>query len=206
MSAVVEGSPQPLGGPQVDADPRASWAAEKAQLGGFPKPVSFSEEQIAALNAAADELIPPGDGFPAPSSVGIVEFVGRYVTPEGAAVKFYPLAAERDFKQHLDALGQDFARADSATKLDILRRLEREEPAFFEQLRGLVYYGYYSRPQVVQAIRENLPAGRDYHGPPQPYGYLAVIEPWDATMFAFGRGRYTATEDVKPVDVPADLR
>ena len=39
-----------------------------------------------------------------------------------------------------------------------------------------------ARPVVTQAINRNLPAGRDYHGPPLPYGYLQTTEPWDEEL------------------------
>lgn len=39
------------------------------------------------LNAAADRIVPPDGRFPAPSSVRVVEFIQRYVTPDGLPVK-----------------------------------------------------------------------------------------------------------------------
>ena len=71
------------------------------------------------------------------------------------------------------------------------------------QLRALVYYGYYSRPVVTLAINKNLPAGRDYHGPPLPYGYLATLEPWDEELLAqaHDQGSYLETDEVTRVDL-----
>jgi hypothetical protein len=204
MDAIDE-SRASFGGAEIGTDPRVLWAEVKARLGGNARPIEFSSEHVAVLNAAADQIIPADNGFPPPSAVDIVDFVGRYVTPESEEPRHYPKIAERDLKRHLDTLGASFAQADRTSQVRALEQLERDEPDFFAQLQGVVYYGYYSRPQVVQAIRDNLPAGRDYHGPPQPYGYLAVIEPWDTSMLPHGRGRYTPTEDVAPVNVPAEL-
>ena len=71
----------------------------------------------------------------------------------------------------------------------------RTEDPLFEQLRALVYYGYYSRPVVTLAINRNLPAGRDYHGPPLPYGYLQTTEPWDEDLLDAGAGERLVPRD-----------
>lgn len=185
---------------QVPEDPRERFERVKPRLGGNAKLIRFNDKQVAILKAAADQIIPPGGGFPAPSAVGVVEdFMGRYITPRGEEPKYFPFAAEDDFKAAVDRLGDEFLSADPAKQVEILKRIEQESPTFFTQLRDLVYYGYYSRPQVIRAINENLEAGRDYHGPPQPYGYLHAVEKWDESTFPRGRGKHIRTEDVKPV-------
>jgi|GEM_PF-5018428 len=181
-------------------DPREKFESVKPRVGGNPEPIKFSAKQEAILKAVADQIIPPGGGFPAPSEVGVVEdFMARYVTPSGQEAKWYPFVAEKDFKSAVDALGDGFLSADANKKVEVLKRLEVDSTAFFTQLRDMVYFGYYSRPAVVRAIQENLEAGRDYHGPPQPYGYLTVTEKWDDSMIPRGRGGYTKTKDIKPV-------
>jgi hypothetical protein len=208
-SSALDTAPAPLGGKQTEPDPRRGWAAQRARLGGYEPPVAFTEEQQAVLNTAADLLIPPGGGFPAPSEVEIVAFVARYVTPASEEVKYFPLAAEYTFKDHLGALGREFLDARPSEQIESLRALESggaADAAFFEQLKGLVYYGYYARPEVTAAIRKNLSAGRDYHGPPQPYGYLSVTEQWNADEPPHGRGHYIATDEVRRVDIPEDLK
>jgi hypothetical protein len=178
--------------------------ADQAAVGGLAEPVRFTERQIRVLKAASEELIPPGEGFPAPSEVGVVEdFMGRYIAPTGEAPTHFPFAAEEDFKAHVDALGDDLLSADSTERVAILKHVEREASAFFSQLLSLVYYGYYSRPQVIAAIRANLVAGRDYHGPPQPYGYLSGLEQWDDAKLPRGRGTYIRTADVKRTAIKA---
>ena len=103
----------------------------------------------------------------------------------------------------VDALGQGFVDADEAGRTETLARLETDDETFFGQLRSLVYYGYYSMTEVTLAIRKNIPAGKDYHGPPQPYGYLDTTEPWDdATLETRGGlADHIATEDVQRVDL-----
>lgn len=204
----VTGSPRSLQAqvPQVGPDPRQEWALAKARLGGNAVPVEFGELQKAMIDAVADEIIPPAPGWPPPSAVRITEFVARYVTPAGQPAKYYPFAAEDQFKHDLDALGQAFVDAPREQKIARLKELEAEKSEFFEQMKGLTYYGYYAQPEIVKAIRENLPAGRDYHGPPQPYGYLEVTEEWGGTEFPYGRGSFVPTDQVRPVSVPRALR
>lgn len=194
-----------LGAPEVSPDPEESgFEVGRPRLGGLEFPVEFSGQQTAILNAAADEIIPPGEGFPAPSEVNVVDFIGRYVAPSDKEPIHYPFAGEDEFKAALDELGEEFLSADSAGRVRTLERVEKENEVFFDQLRSLVYYGYYSMPEVTLAINKNLPAGRDYHGPPQPYGYIRTIERWDAdeaTFSARGGGGYIATEDVERIDL-----
>jgi hypothetical protein len=175
----------------------------KPVLGGADGAVvTFTDQQIAILKAASDEIIPPGGGFPAPSTVRVVEdFMPRYITPRGEQPQHYPFVAEADFKASVDALGQRFLDTHSAKRVEILRATERDDPTFFLELKSLVYYGYYSRPVVTDAIRQNLEAGRDYRGAPQPYGYARCIEDWDMSKLPRGRGRYTPTAEVKRVAV-----
>ena len=90
-------------------------------------------------------------------------------------------------------------------RTEAIAALESAEDQLFAQLRSLVYYGYYSRPEVTIAIRKNLPAGRDYHGPPLPCGYLETTEPWDEeTLSVAGEGGgaiYIETDAVRPLDL-----
>lgn len=205
MSDKLGETAAPLGAPEVapEPGPDSYFETGRPRLGGLERPVGFDDRQAAVLNAVADTMIPPGAGFPAPSEVDVVDFVGRYVTPSGYRNKHYPFACEDELKAGLDRLGDEFVRADAGGRTDALAALEKAEDPLFEQLRSLVYYGYYSRPEVTLAIRKTIPAGRDYHGPPLPYGYLSRIEPWDeATLAGAGGGAgHKATEDVRRVDL-----
>lgn len=206
MSDVLGEAPAPFGAPETTLKPGEGggfFESGRPRLGGLQEPVVFEAQQIAILLAAADTLIPPSPGWPAPSEVGIVTFIGRYVTPSGYRNKHFPFAEEDAFKSGLDRLGAAFVAADQQERIDVIAKLEKDEDPLFEQLRALVYYGYYSRPEVVIAIRKNLPAGKDYHGPPLPYGYLETLEPWDEETLAAagGPGTYTETDAVTRVDL-----
>jgi hypothetical protein len=175
----------------------------KPPLGGSTGgAVILTALQRAILRAASDEIIPPGEGFPAPSEVGVVEdFMPRYITPLGEEPRHFPFVAHEQFSTAVDALGQRFLDAGPEERVETLRAVERDDPIFFGQLRDLVYYGYYSRAAVTDAIRAHLPAGGDYHGAPQPYGYAGVIEDWDLSRLPRGRGRYIPTDRVRSIAV-----
>lgn len=167
----------------------------KWQLGGYISKLQFTELQFDALRTAADLIIPPGGGFPAPSEVRVVEdFMVKYIAPEEEEPKYFPMVGERQFKEDLDALSKAFG--ESHDNEAALQQVERENPVFFESLRGLVYFGYYSRPEVILAMNSQLQAGRDYRRAPQPYGYLDVIEDWPDDTEWPTRGSYTSTEAV----------
>ncbi|TQM13324.1 gluconate 2-dehydrogenase subunit 3 family protein [Pseudonocardia kunmingensis] len=178
---------------------------ERPPLGGWLPGVRLTELQTAVLNAAADELVPGGDGFPAPSEVDVVSFIARYVAPAGVEPRWFPFFGEDDLRARLDVLDRTFADANSAERVTVLEGLEREDPEFFTRLRNVVYHAYYSRPEVIRAMNRLLPAAKDYRNSPQPYGYSDVMDDWDDELLGRVRGTYTRTEDVRRTEIPADL-
>src|ERR1700761_6516452 len=206
MNNALGEKPAPFGAPETTVNP--GWGGGffengRPRLGGLEQPVQFSDTQAAVINALADTIIPPADGWPAASEVDLVAFCGRYITPSGYRNKHFPFAECDSFTEALDNLGQQFVDADPAGRARAFAELEKAEDPFFEQIRALVYYGYYSRPEVVIAIRKNTPAGKDSHGPPLPYGYIQSLEPWDDTTLAQANenGSYLETEQVTRVDL-----
>lgn len=177
-------------------DVRDALRAAAAEPGGNRNPVVLTERQRNTLRAIVDEIIPPGEGFPAPSEVGVVDdFIPRYVTPRGARTAPFPAAREEEFCSGLDAVSAELQAADRDARIAVLCRLEADEPEFFGQLRALTYAGYYSRPAVVEVLRSTLDAARDYHGPPLPYGYDATTRDWD-DLVPPADGRFIATLEV----------
>ena len=195
----------PYGAPAVGTErpDQPHFETGRPRLGGLATPVAFTASEAKVIEAIADTLIPPGDGFPAPSAVGITDFFGRYTTPTGFRAKHYPYLEEDDLKRALAGLGGEFVAGDVDARTSQLQRLEKEQEELFGQLRSLVYYGYYSAGEVTAAIQREIPAGRDYHGAPLPYGYLHCIEDWDdEALSTAGQGAgYIPTEAVVRVDL-----
>ena len=199
-------APAPWGAPEATVEPGEGggfFETGRPRLGGLEQPVRFTDGQAAVIGALADTIIPPASGWPAASEVDLVAFCGRYITPPGYRNKHFPWADADSFTAALEKLGQTFVDADPTGRAESLAALEKAEDPFFGQIRALVYYGYYSRPEVVIAIRKNVPAGKDYHGPPLPYGYIQSLEPWDETTLAQANenGSYLETDQVERVDL-----
>lgn len=210
MNNALGERPAPFGAPETTATPGEAggfFETGRPRLGGLQNPIGFSDTQAAVIRAAADTIIPPHPDWPTASEQDLVTFVGRYVTPSGYKNKHFPFATEDEFKAGLDRLGQGFADGSVADRTAAISELEKASQEgtdpLFEQLRALVYYGYYSRPVVTLAIQRNLPAGRDYHGPPLPYGYLQTTEPWDEELLTAAQenGSYLETDEVVRVDL-----
>lgn len=198
--------PAPLGSPQSrSVTGEDSFETGRPRMGGSATPLDFDTAETEVIHALGDTVIPPGGGFPAPSEVGIATFFGRYTTPAGYHPKYYPHLREDDLRAALANLGAEFIESDEDARIKRIVRLESEEPDLFEKLRGLVYYGYYAAVEVTLAINKHIPAGRDYHGPPLPYGYIDSIEPWDEELLATaGKGAgamYIHTDEVTRVDL-----
>jgi hypothetical protein len=191
--------------PSADRDPRSRFRAEKPPIGGWLPGISITPTQISVLTAMADRLIPGGGGFPAPSEVDVVSFFRRYIAPVGQEPKWFPFIGELEFQARLDALGEEFVRSSPAAQVETLQTLEKTEEFFFARIRDLTYYAYYSRPAVITAINANLEAGKDLRNSPQPFGYSDTMDDWDEQLLSRVRGTYVRTEDVRPVEVPADL-
>ena len=181
-------------------DVRGAFRAASAEPGGNQIPIVFSAHEREALHAIVDEIIPPGRGFPAPSQVGVVEeFFTRYIAPSGSSITRFPNAVEDEFKAALAGFGKKFLGKDKVARVTDLARLEAEQPEFFGQLRALTYAGYYSRPEVIVALRRTHDAGRDYNGPPLPYGYDESTLDWGDMIPPKNRSGYTATNSVKRI-------
>jgi hypothetical protein len=136
------------------------------------KPWTLSDKERRTLEAALDALLPAGGSFPAPSGTGIIDdFIIPRLEPAGALPVPYPGLTADDLKAILLRLtGNDDMTA-------ALERLEAGFPVAFKGLWALAVYGYYSRPEAIEAIqRDHAPA---YHGAPLPLGYEHAIEPWD---------------------------
>jgi hypothetical protein len=190
---VTQSVPETEGG-----DPRHAFRAARAEVGGYATPITFSDHERQMLNAICDEIIPPGDGYPAPGAVGVIdEFFVHYIAPKGSTVTRFPHATEDTFKSDLARLGHEFLAKNHAGRVAALERLETEQPEFFGQLRALTYGAYYSRPETIAALRRHHDAGRDYRGAPQPYGYEQSTMDWGDMIPPKKQASYTRTDAVK---------
>ncbi|MCS7256819.1 MAG: hypothetical protein NZ562_09410 [Thermomicrobium sp.] len=147
--------------------------------------------EVAAL---IDTLVPGDDLFPSASQAGAVGLVfDRLRTLEG----------EEFVEQVLQELwswsgGRLLATLDPTERAELVARLEREQPRWFEQVRFVTYLSYYQLPPVVRAVRA---LGFDYNEAPQPKGYQ--MDPFDpaSDLPTMPRGSYVPTEAVRRVSL-----
>jgi hypothetical protein len=133
-------------------------AAEVEERQTVEPPVSagLGAGQRASLRAAMDEIIPAGDGMPAASAVGGLEYVERVSQKE--------LPIRSDLHEALDALARmsemkfhaDFPNLSPAQRFETLTGLEAGMPEVFAKLRDLVYESYYTQPGVWKLIGYEL--------------------------------------------------
>ena len=145
-----------------------------------PRARFLSRDERRSLEAAADELIPEGDGMPAAGDVGAVAYIE-------VVLRHWP-----DLRKHiktalkeLDRAGRrrfqnKFRRLDSSQRIELLETFEKDtkgpasDPGLFTVLSDLVYEAYYTSPKVWPLI------GYKHHtpenGPP--------LEPFDPRVLA----------------------
>lgn len=158
----------------------------------------LTAEERRTLEDALDTLLPSEGSFPAPSECGVIDgFIRQRVVSEEVDSGAFPSINAKNLKRILGTL----QGAENMT--EALRELESREPARFMALWQLAVYGYYSRPDVIQAIQTDL--NNEYHGAPLPHGYAHVLTPWDAThpleMPCNPVGSYIGTDQVRPVNL-----
>lgn len=160
------------------------------QLSGQLAPAALAH----GLSTLLDTLIPGDDLFPSASVAGATGLVFD---------RLRALEGEQFVEELLGYLtqaagGREFARLPVEERTQLVARLERERPAWFEQLRFVTYLSYYQLPPVVRAVRA---LGFDYNEAPQPRGY--VMEPFDPAqdLPRQARGSYVPTDAVQRIDL-----
>jgi hypothetical protein len=104
------------------------------------------------LTAAMDEIIPAGDGMPAASETGGLNYLLKLLEkmPEqaktlSAGLSTLNIQSNKKFKK-------DFIKITSEERTSLLQEQEKDNAAFFNQLRDFTYESYYLSPQVWKLI------------------------------------------------------
>lgn len=104
------------------------------------------------LTTAMDEIIPAGDGMPAASETGGLNYLLKLLEQ-------FPDQAKKIASGLTDLdnictkkYGKDFTRITSEERISLLQEKEKNNPAFFNQLRDFTYESYYLSPQVWKLI------------------------------------------------------
>lgn len=117
----------------------------------------FDQNARELLQAAMDEIIPAGDGMPAASQVGGLEYLDRLAgeSPELKKELEKSLAALKALSRK--QLGKDFVSLSRLDRVEALKKLEKQPPTvMFANLRNYVYEAYYTQPKVWKLIGYEL--------------------------------------------------
>ena len=140
----------------------------------------LSAEQRTLLDAMLDRLIPAEGAMPGAGEIGAAEYIDGVVGRSARLARMFGdglrrvelAAAER---------GASFVEMSGEAQDHVLRGIEVNESAFFETLLGHAYNGYYSNPEVVDAL--GLEAR-----PPQPRGHEVEFGDFSALDAVAARG------------------
>ncbi len=143
----------------------------------------------AAVTELMATLLPGGAGFPPARDTGMAAVLAERLRLADASLPARLLAA-------LTARGPGPAGAEAWQ--EAVARLEAVEPKLFAELRKYTYLTYYEQPAVIAAIRA---LGFRYNDQPLPEGY--PDDPFEPGRDAprHNRGRWLATDEIRPVDV-----
>ena len=127
----------------------------------------LSGEQWALLNAILDRLIPAEGLMPGAGEAGATYHIDA-VAGESARLARLFAAGLRSVESAAARRGSSFIDMTGDQQDEILRGIESNKSAFFETLLMHTYNGYYSNPQVVEAL------GLEPR-PPQPRGHVVEV-------------------------------
>jgi hypothetical protein len=130
----------------VPAEPRESRPAEE-------NTGVLVAKQRKLLRVAMDEIIPAGNGMPAASEVGGVEYLAR-IARENPQIKRElqkSLAALAELSQ--EQFGKEFTSLSQPERVEALKKFEAQRPKQnFAKLRDHVYEAYYTQPKIWQQL------------------------------------------------------
>ncbi len=146
----------------------------------------LSAQQRELLRAVVDRIIPPADGVPSATLMGVTEHVEGVagVSPQARSLLANGLKAIEVTSGRNHSKG--FLELSDAEMTAVLRQIEIEHPKLFQALVRETYSGYYSNPTALRA--KNLPLSA-----PQPVGY--EVEPFDMSLLEPVRQRGKAYRD-----------
>ena len=142
--------------------------------------IFFSSWQRQLIAHVLDRIIPPGDGMPGGGEVSL-EFVDKAVGDSPGTKKLFSdgigLVEVISQREHSGS----FIDLSEGQKNEVLKRVEKDAPNFFEALVRHTYSGYYSNPHILDLLGLES-------GPPQPAGHRVAQGNLDLLENVKGRG------------------
>ena len=135
----------------------------------------------ALLTAVLDRVILHDSGAPGAGEMDVANFIDRVVAGSPSLTRlFLEGLADIEVASRGDH-SEEFGKLSAADQTKVLRRVESENPQFFDALVEHTYKGYYSNPGVLRmrGLEDT---------PPQPEGF-AVGPPFDPELLQNVRKR-----------------
>jgi gluconate 2-dehydrogenase subunit 3-like protein len=117
-----------------------------------PVAAPLEAQQRDLLRAAMDEIIPAGDGMPAASEVGGVEYLEQLAQRHARSAKELHEALGALEKSTQGRTKASFVSLARAQRVEQLTAFEKQEAATFQTLRNYVYEAYYTRPEIWKLV------------------------------------------------------
>jgi len=120
----------------------------------FPKPAApgLDPRFRESLRAAMDEIIPAGDGMPAASQAGGLEYLERVSRQEPQISADLERALEALERLSESRFHAGLASITSSQRVEILTAVETQSSEVFAKLRDHVYEAYYTQPKIWKLI------------------------------------------------------
>lgn len=180
-------------------DPQMLWA-EARQSGRGSSPFTAVQREI--LAAAADEIIPAGDGQPSAGEIGAIDYIEVLCGKAPEIADSVRLATDRIEAISTTRFRRPFVQVAAAGRVRILQTFERESlrtgageslygssgTNLFGLLRDLVYEAYYTNPKSWPAL------GYEFH-PTHRRG--PDMKPFDQTVLARMKRQPKSWREVK---------
>ena len=104
------------------------------------------------LRLAMDEIIPAGDGMPAASAAGGLDYLGKRAERVAGAAKEMRVSLDALDELTQSRLKVSFLSLTHEQRVEVLTAFEKLDAAGFKVLRDYVYEAYYTRPAVWKLI------------------------------------------------------
>ncbi|MFO1037597.1 MAG: hypothetical protein U1E45_12175 [Geminicoccaceae bacterium] len=154
--------------------------------------MSDANDLATLLRDLVDVLIPGGGVWPAASTVGVQGVL---------AVRLMEIRGESgpdELEAAIVACGGPLGGLDATQRVEVVRKFEATDPAFFTLVRNASYLAYYENPAVVRAVRT---LGQPYQAMPGFKGYPIPAFDMEKDRPQHGRGSYIPTDQVKRLDL-----
>ena len=113
----------------------------------------FAGAQRDLLKVVVDVLVPSGDGMPAASEIGAVNYIDALSRELPAIKSQVEVGLESIVEISKRLFDSDFLALSSGQRVAVLTEMEsRAAPTAFAALRGFVYEAYYTSPEVWKLI------------------------------------------------------